>query len=257
MKLLDNEITDINGYLYKMKKSMLDKMFFMDKVFEPFRCIVDFGCANGELIKTIQTLFPEYEYIGYDINPEMLEIAKKNVPSALFVSSLNELDIRFDDCLLNISSTIHEVYSYSTDGEIEDFWNRVFNSGYKYITIRDIMLSKKNNYVVDSKQLDAVRANPVYASNLRDFEAVWGKIKTNNELVHYLLKYSYTQNWERELRENYIALPVEDFFKRIPDSYEITYFEHFTLPYNKWQINKDFGIELNTPTHIKIVLKKT
>jgi len=33
-----------------MQKSALDKMFFMDKVFEPFDAIVDFGCANGKLI---------------------------------------------------------------------------------------------------------------------------------------------------------------------------------------------------------------
>ena len=46
-------------------KSIPDKMFFIDKVFDPFSSIVDFGCANGELIKALQALFDEYRYVGY------------------------------------------------------------------------------------------------------------------------------------------------------------------------------------------------
>lgn len=37
-------------YLHRMQKSVLDKMFFADKVFEPIEAIVDFGCANGKLV---------------------------------------------------------------------------------------------------------------------------------------------------------------------------------------------------------------
>lgn len=45
-----NRISDLNIYLTRMQRSILDKMFFMDKGFEPFRYVLDFGCANGELI---------------------------------------------------------------------------------------------------------------------------------------------------------------------------------------------------------------
>ena len=48
-----------------MQKSVLDKLFFIDKVFEPVESIVDFGCANGELIKAIYALFGDkYKYYG-------------------------------------------------------------------------------------------------------------------------------------------------------------------------------------------------
>ena len=54
MELEKNEISDLSGYLYRMQKSMIDKMFFIDKIFEPVETIVEFGCANGELIKMLQ-----------------------------------------------------------------------------------------------------------------------------------------------------------------------------------------------------------
>ena len=64
MELEKNKITDLDGYLYKMQKSMIDKMFFIDKIFEPVEYIVDFGCANGELIKMLQYYFDEYKASG-------------------------------------------------------------------------------------------------------------------------------------------------------------------------------------------------
>lgn len=86
-------------------------------------------------------MFGEYRYIGYDISDAMLSAACENVPSAEFYSDWNEIKVDFADSLLNISSTLHEVYSYGTKTEIDEFWKRVFGSGFKYITIRDMMLS--------------------------------------------------------------------------------------------------------------------
>lgn len=44
------ELPDLKGYVQKTEKSLLDKMFFMDKLFDPTENILDFGCANGVLI---------------------------------------------------------------------------------------------------------------------------------------------------------------------------------------------------------------
>lgn len=111
---METPISDLSVYIKRMQKSVLDKMFFIDKVFDPFSSIVDFGCANGELIKALQALFNEYRYIGYDISDVMLSAARENVPSAEFYSDWNEIKVDFADSLLNISSTLHEVYSYSS-----------------------------------------------------------------------------------------------------------------------------------------------
>ena len=250
------KISNLDIYINRMQKSVLDKMFFIDKVFDPFSNIVDFGCANGELIKALQLLFGDYRYFGYDISTEMLLEAQKNVPVASFYSDWNEMKVDFTDSLLNISSTLHEVYSYSSQEEIEEFWHRVFESGFKYIAIRDMMLSDAEQMKADEEQYNSVIKNEIYADQLNDYEHVWGKISTQHDLVHYLLKYKYTENWDREVRENYVPITLEQLLEIIPDNYEITYLNHFTLPYIAWQIKNDFGIELTTPTHIKLILKR-
>ena len=250
------KISNLDIYINRMQKSVLDKMFFIDKVFDPFSNIVDFGCANGELIKALQLLFGDYRYFGYDISTEMLLEAQKNVPVASFYSDWNEMKVDFTDSLLNISSTLHEVYSYSSHEEIQEFWHRVFESGFKYIAIRDMMLSDAEQMKADAEQYNSVIKNEIYADQLNDYEHVWGKISTQHDLVHYLLKYKYTENWDREVRENYVPITLEQLLEIIPDNYEITYLNHFTLPYIAWQIKNDFGIELTTPTHIKLILKR-
>ena len=139
----DTPIADLNVYLGRMQKSVFDKLFFLDKVFEPFDNIVDFGCANGELIKAISLFFgDDYNYYGYDISEPMIEAARSNAPFASFCTDWSELDIPFEKSLINISSTIHEIYSYCAAAQIEEFWDRVFKSGFKYIAIRDMMISE-------------------------------------------------------------------------------------------------------------------
>ena len=250
------KINDMSVYVHRMQKSILDKMFFIDKAFEPFSSIVDFGCANGELIRILKGLFGEYSYIGYDISEEMISAARENMPSAEFYSSWDDIKVNFSDSLLNISSTLHEVYSYGTDEDVREFWERVFKSGFKYIAIRDMMLSDSDQAAADAEQLKAVVGNQDYSDKLKDYESVWGRISTRRELVHYLLKYKYTENWEREVHENYVPLTVEGLLKLVPSNYRVVYFDHFTLPYTRWQIERDFGIDLTTPTHIKIILQR-
>lgn len=250
-----NRISDLNIYLTRMQRSILDKMFFMDKVFEPFRYVLDFGCANGELIKAMKPMFPEYEYIGYDISPEMIEAARKNVPDAQFFDDWNRISIPFAESLINISSTVHEVYSYCSKKDIDIFWDRVFGSGFQYVTIRDMMYSRAEDIPVRTDQLAAVRHSSC-AEWLESYENVWGRIKTQRQLVHFLLKYKYTQNWEREVHENYFPVYSEDLMKRIPGSYRLVYKDVFTLPYTAWQIRKDFGFTLTDHTHIKLILER-
>ncbi|MGA1049083.1 MAG: hypothetical protein ACO3UU_13830, partial [Minisyncoccia bacterium] len=41
--------------------------------------------------------------------------------------------------------------------------------------------------------------------SLISFEKVWGSIfKDYRNFIHFLLKYRYTDNWEREVNENYL-----------------------------------------------------
>ena len=256
MDIDENRISDLNIYLIRMQRSILDKMFFIDKVFEPFDNIVDFGCANGELIKAMQPMFPDYRYIGYDISREMIKAARENVVSADFYDKWEDIDVPPDRSLINISSTIHEVYSYGSVDDIDTFWDRIFGSGFRYVAIRDMMFSEAQDGAVNSEQLSAIRSNGEYSKLLDSFESVWGNVTTQRQLVHFLLKYKYTQNWDREVRENYFPISAEQLTTHFPETYRIVYKETFTLPYIAWQIRKDFGITLKEHTHIKVILEK-
>ena len=250
------DIKDMRIYLHRMQKSVLDKMFFADKVFEPIEAVVDFGCANGELIKALHAFWDDCRYVGYDISEKMVEAARKNVPEAEFTCDWNALDVDFSKSLINISSTIHEVYSYGTREDVEIFWQRIFSSGFKYITIRDMMLSQSAFAPADEADVRKVRENLKYAAQLKEYEEIWGPIQTRHDLAHYLLKYTYTQNWDREVRENYFPVTIEEIRAMIPANYRINWQQHTPLPYIAWQVKRDFGIDLTEATHGKLVIER-
>lgn len=249
------KVTDLDVYVRRMEKSLLDKVFFIDKIFEPIDTVLDFGCANGVLIKMMQMLFPEYRYIGYDISEDMIEKARETIQDARFYTDWNAIDVCPEQTLINISSTLHEVYHYGTKESVDEFWDRVFGSGFKYIAIRDMMLSGRIEPLADAS--DVARARELYPEKLAEYESIWGSIHTRANLIHYLLKYRYTENWEREVRENYLPLTKEELLAKIPPEYEIVYQEHYTLPFIKHQVKKDSGIVLDDCTHFKILLKST
>ena len=77
------QIQNYDVYVSRMQKSMYDKMFFVDKIIdEHIDTVIDFGCADGELIAHLRSFMPECRFIGYDIDCEMLERAKEKAPAS-------------------------------------------------------------------------------------------------------------------------------------------------------------------------------
>ena len=59
------DIADRQLYTENMRKSLMDKAFFIDKI--DAKHFVDFGCADGSLLKFLKTIFPNSaNYVGYD-----------------------------------------------------------------------------------------------------------------------------------------------------------------------------------------------
>ena len=243
-----------------MDKSFQDKMFFLDKIKDNVEAIVDFGCADGALIRHLSE-FTNIKLVGYDSDYNMIDIAKSktNKDNCLFNEDFEKIikeEIIPQESLLNISSVIHEVYSYLDSKDIEVFWNMVLDSNFKYISIRDLCASESINRPSNINDYTKLiqKAKPRFLS---DFESVWGSVRENRNLVHYLLKYRFLENWDREVRENYFGLSLERLLSKIPmDKYEIVYFENYILPYTANKIKEDFDIELHDNTHVKLLLKK-
>ena len=126
-----------------------------------------------------------------------------------------------------------------------------------YVIIRDMIPSEKIDRASDINDVRKVLRKFYGTKELNDFQSKWGNIENNKNLVHFLLKYKYVQpNWNREVKENYLPIYREKLLCLFPDEFEVLYHEHYTLPYIKENIMKDFRIELKDATHLKIIFKK-
>lgn len=257
----EKPISNYDQYIADMNTTMSDKLFFLDEI--KFDVIVDFGCADGTFLKSLSSSRPNVKIIGYDLDQTMLDIAKKKLPSNSILTDSWDVVIKeisnYKSPLLNLSSVIHEVYSYSSNEDVVRFWNQqVFGGKFKYITMRDMMPSvelTKNeitNYKDDARKVRQ-KANK---NSLATFEEVWGSIYSEyKNFIHFLLKYKYTDNWEREVNENYLPITLEELKSKIPNGYSIIYEKDFVLPYLRQEVKRDFGVELTHSTHVKIVIK--
>lgn len=189
----------------------------------------------------------------------MLREARDNCPYALFSLPNNSIPkLNTKHSVLNLSSVVHEVYSYRTDTEIKSFWNFVFNSKFKFICIRDMCISEEIvGRTISSNEFIHLKGknNQHDGQRIKEFEEKWGDIQYQNNFVHFMLKYRYVTNWNREVRENYLPLSCENFLSIVPANYKIMYHKHFTLPFLKQKIQEDWRINFNYKTHIKMILE--
>ncbi len=49
--------------------------------------VIDLGCGTGALAERLKHTHPHLEYVGVDICPNMLNAAKKRIPSSLFIQA--------------------------------------------------------------------------------------------------------------------------------------------------------------------------
>lgn len=251
------QIQNYDVYNSRMGLSLRDKLFWEGLIDDKsVNTVVDFGCANGTLLKQVHADMPDYKLYGIDNDIIMLALNQTEMYYCKFHKNFGELkDIDYGSCLLNMSSVIHEVYSYNDKPYVNDFWYKVFNTGFAYIAIRDFMPSETIKRLANIDDIRAVYYNS-QQKLLNSFIKIWGDIYNNKNLVHFLLKYKYIENWEREVAENYFPITTERLLSIIPDNYEIVYFNHYILPYTKEIIKQDYGIDLKDNTHVKLLLRR-
>lgn len=253
----DEEIANLDKYNRNMRQSLQDKMFFVDMISPDV--IVDYGCADGSMIDALSEQYDDVALIGYDIDDKMVAVANaRHIPNTAFTtdwSSIENTVPKLGTSAIILSSVIHEVYAYATSEDtIAEFWRRVFT--FDYIAIRDMIPSEEADRPSDPEDVAKVRetADPKY---LQSFEEHWGSIDNNLNLMHYLLKYKYIHNWDREVEENYLPITREELTHMIPSDYSIVYQEHYILPYTAKVIENEFDIKLKDDTHLKMLLKRT
>ena len=260
------KIPNISIYNQKMARTVVDKIFFLAHI--DADVFVDFGCADGEVLRAISNFVPDSICIGYDISSEMIKEATLKSPTDenfVFTSNKNyvvemvhNLQQRGHKVCLILSSVIHEVYSYSTPKEIRDFWKFVQDTGFDYVSIRDMTYQPGLSYPeVNWKNYENVE-NSKYSKELADFEQEWGLIKNNpKNALNFFLKYRYKENWDRELYEDYLPLNSRELQDQFPYSKWKEVFKHlYTLPYIEKIVKEDFNISIIANTHIQLIYEK-
>ena len=281
MNKLGVPFKNLSLYNASMRKGLEDKLFFLEYLPEDNYTFVDFGCADGSVLGALCAMYPSKKglntYIGYDISFDMIALAKTNfsgdideniVFTSYWKDVQKELKKSNNKKVLILSSVIHEVYSYGEiPKDIDIFWDRVLKTEFDYICIRDMMPSR-----------DIVRKTPIAIYNaltqdnnhvlnigqLAEFEKIHGSTQSMKQAVHFLLKYRWKVNWNREVNENYFPIYVEDLIgtlslkKYFHDAgiYKIDYLERFQVPYLMECIKNDFGITFEDFTHVKAIFTK-
>lgn len=251
------EIKDMQVYLKGMQKGIEDKLWFVDvmtRIGYPLQNVYDFGCANGDLLEVLGHIWPWVNLGGYDISTKMVNMAKKKLPQAdIFDRPIERLP---ENTLLIASSVFHEIHSYSED--IEADYRNIFSVGAEVVAVRDMMLDRLDTDVTSPSDYRAL-VNEEPGWKMRQFESIWGSLRLRRNFIHYLLKYRYRANWDREVQENYLANDVSSFVARVEGSYpyKAVHIETYTLPFLRKQIKKDFGIDLREHTHAKVLFERT
>ena len=261
------EIIDYNTYLARMDVSLPDKAFFVYRA--PLaRVIVDFGCAAGNLFRYIRSISnQEYIMIGYDNDKAMRELARESAD--VVCGTMEELqeaiehtltahNLTMKNVLFNFSSVIHEMNSY----EIDDIFSFINDLRPGYISIRDMKFRCKREIPNDWLRI----FDGKYLKQFYSFLAHRGIIFPNLEdFAEYLLKYKYTENWERELEEHYFFgfARAERYYDELIDNhkYRPTWDVNYCLPHFDRQIRDDFNIFFNVSdyftTHEQLLLERT
>ena len=249
-----NNIVDMNIYLSRMQNGLEDKLWWVGKT--EAKKIVDFGCADGTLLKHLHAINPEYELIGVDIDENMCQLAKENVPTARIMTTREFMDSVEDwgEAMLVLSSVIHEIYSYEPEPEHEI--QALYKKGFKYIAIRDMFMSERDINRNASYHDTTYVVNYSDEKQLHDFEKLWGHVGTVGNMCHFLLKYRYIENWDRECCENYFPISLEQFLNNIPEQYAAIHIEHYCHAYTKTRVRNDFFINFNERTHANLLLTR-
>ena len=265
------KFVDLSSYNENMAKGIEDKLFFLKHLEKDKEYIfVDFGCADGSLISAMYELFnkegcTKNKYVGYDISETMIDFAKTkfNFPTndVTFTTDWDTVEEKLVQYngkkkVLVLSSVIHEVFSYASEiKDILDFWGRVTHSDFDYVCIRDMMPSSDIDRPTNIWVVTGFYENHGEMYQLKDFEEKWGKITNNLNFVHFLLKYRWEINWNRELNENYFPMYVDDLPKNM-EGYKLDYLERFRVPFLEECWEKDFGVKIDDYTHVKAIFSK-
>ena len=256
---------DLNGYILRMENALDEKIAFTKHIdINDYDLIVDFGCANGALLRKLRSVRPLGDAIGYDNSIKMIDAAKSylDLTNNFYTSDLSYLilQIKFAaKSLIIFSSVLHEVDQKTLDMLGIGLTGKGLIQEFDAVVIRDMYWdhSERDAYLYPFF-MEKIREK-VSPKMLADYEKRWRPLTlVDQNFYHFLLKYTYIDNWETELDEFYFNTPWGEFELEycLDIDFKIFHDRKYTLPFKKAQVFKDFGFMMELPTHREMILVK-
>lgn len=253
---------DFNTYKLNLKKSMEDKLFFLDKIdIHEYDLIVDFGCGTGELLRKIKRHHPiinGFKLIGYDTSEEMIKEASTvslGLP-ILFTNEWKSIEdklnsLQYSKSLIIFSSVLHEIEPKEQRKIIHNIMP-LFDT----VVIRDMKRPSNNEPISNNTRKRVLKQVGSWQAEM--FEKKWGKIRDKENLYRFFLMNEFVENFESEVEEDYFSVLWSDIAWTLEENgFKPKYVESFTLPYRKEQVKKRFNHDMQDFTHRKAIYDKS
>ena len=215
-----------------------------------YNTVIDFGCANGALTRELAKAFPQINFIGYDINADIIHINNKTneFTNITYTTELPTLGMT-SKVLTIFSSVLHELFTFNAT--VEAF---KLMSDSKAFAIRDMYFTQPRNGGLELQDNmlgyfgKEMRQKYFEVHGLTDFE-------NDKQKADFLMKTPYVSNYHLEVQENYFATDF-NFIDVLANSCGKTQiFKH--KYFNSFLKQKLPNLSLFTKTtHIKLIYKK-
>lgn len=258
---------DSKGYLERMRGAMREKLFFIEHLDLSNKIIIDFGAADGTLIKELINIgYENTTYFCVENYAEFLQTCKqlKEIGDVIAASGLTEVEMWLRghkqygndtrEVVLICSSVLHEC-TWSMQRVITSFALNWCN----YFILRDMFW---DNFVhrIDWDARARILGNIITYAPHPDLMQEFFKLRgvSDESIKEYLLKYTYVDNWETEVEECYLNVDwtaIKDAKGVNNSAFEVVYENIYTNQFIKERIFNDFGFNISWPTHCQLILK--
>jgi len=243
---------NLNGYIKQLEVGMRDKLFFLKHLdISEYSLIVEFGCANGRLLRRIKPVVGENTLlIGFDNNEEIISIAKNISPNIMFTSN-------FEDCKKEVANATGKtmIIFSSVWHEIKpEFYDEIFKEMklFDTIVIRDMKAPIRGAEPIDAPTRERIMKK-VAPWQFEEFEAKWGRIDNKTKLYRFFLMYTYIDNWDVEINEDYFSTPWDEIAWNLEDEYNVVFSSSYTLESKRAEIQRVFDHPMHDITHHQVI----
>lgn len=137
--------------------------------------VLELGCGTGNILQSLSTLNKNYSFVGVDISPGMVNIARKKLPNVqFFTADMTTFHISQQvDCVICIFDSINHLTSFSK-------WQKLFKITYTNLKKNGVFIFDMNTV----KRMEYLSTMPPYVKKLNKNTIACTKITKSAKFVY-------------------------------------------------------------------------